>query len=458
MIISIALGFASLAALYLLVNLLAALVRAKKLQFICNAALLALLCAAAFALTGVNATYLGFVSVNPFSAMFALAFTLVAFLANLMVYDQPEGYADFMLLSSFALVGSYLIAFANSLITIMLGMGAIAIPLALIFLLSRKRSAGAATRFLIMSSLSVAAFSFAAVLVYGSSGTLALAAHQQGQVLSLAAALFIASIGFGASVFPFGALLPDVYHGISARAASLLCGLHNSVSLVAFMEVVVLLFLPFASAFQAIAVLSALTMLFGSVLAANQRSLRKMIAYASAAQAGYVLVGIAAQGAGLGAGCVQLFANILSFMGIIGIVAWLEKGERDSMDDLVGLYKENRFAAVALSIFLLSLIGVPFTAGFIGKFLVLLGAVQSGMLWLAVVGAANVAITVFYCARAMTAMYASKSGAKSMRLDLSTTCAISICLLLTLALGVYPQPMITIANNGAAYLLGLVAH
>jgi NADH-quinone oxidoreductase subunit N len=458
-LISLALGFASVLALYLLVNMLAGLVRARRLQFACNAVLLALLCVGAFLLASGTATYFGAVSANPFSAMFALVFTLTVFLANLLAYDQPQGYTEFMLLGSFALVGSYIVAFSNSLITVLLGIEAVAIPSAFIFLVSKKQSAGSAARFFIMSSLSVALLSFAAVLVYGSSGTLALAAHPQSTILLLAAAMFVAALGFGAMIFPFNASVAEVYQGISAHAASMLGGLYSKVSLAALILVFVLVFMPSGLAFKAIAVLSALTMFSGSLLAAGQSSLKKLLAHSSVAQAGFVLIGIATQNAaGLGASSVLIFADVFSFMGMLGIIAWLERGNRNRVDDLVGLYKENRFAAVALSIFLLSLIGMPFTIGFIGKFLVLLGAANSGLLWLAVVGVVNVAISAFYCARVITAIYASRTGGKRVRLGAATACAVVICLCATIALGIYPQPVMSVANSGAGYLFGLVAH
>ncbi len=457
--ISLALGFAVVLALYLLVNMSASLVRAKKFQFACNAILLALLCVGALALSGVTATYLSMISVNPFSAMFALAFTLTVFLANFLAYVAPQGYSDFALLGSFALAGSYLIAFASSLVAIFLGLEAVAVPAAFILLISRRQSAGAAAKFFIISSLSVAVLSFAAVLVYGSSGTLALAVHPQSPVLALAAALFIASLGFGALIFPFNASLAGIYHGASAQAISIAGVLQNKVGFAAMMLVFVLVFQSYGLAFQAIAVLAALTMLAGSVLANGQNSLKRLLAYASFAQAGFVLVGIATNSAaGLGASSVQIFADVFSFMGILGIIAWLERHDRSRVDDLVGLYKENRFVAVALCIFLLSLLGIPFTVGFVGKFLILLEATKSGLLWLAAVGVIEIAISVFYCARAMTAMYAGRAGAKRVRLDRATACVVVICLLLTLAFGIYPQPMISIANSGAGYLFSLAAH
>ncbi len=79
-----------------------------------------------------------------------------------------------------------------------------------------------------------------------------------------------------------------------------------------------------------------------------------------------------------------MFAHAFLFIGVLGIIAWLEKNGRSGTDDLIGLYKENRFAAIALTVFLLSMIGLPFTTGFVGKFLVLLSAIGSGLLWLAV--------------------------------------------------------------------------
>ena len=139
-----------------------------------------------------------------------------------------------------------------------------------------------------------------------------------------------------------------------------------------------------------------------------------MIAYASISQSGYVLLAIATQSTyGVGGGLLQILAEMITFMGILCITALLERENRSRVDDLVGLYKENRFLAVALSVLLLS-VKAPFTIGFVARFLVLVGAIKANFLWLAVIGALNSAILAFCLGKAITAIYTDKVGARSL--------------------------------------------
>lgn len=450
-------GFVSLVAMLLTGNALYRLAGKGRLQIWYNAIILSLLCALAYALGGTTATYLGVVEVNPFSAFFMLTLTLGVLLVNVLAHGRPKDYPDFALLSSFALVGAYIVASAGSLVSIFLGLETIGLPSLFMMLASRKQSLEAAAKFFIMSSVGIALLSFAVVIVYGASGALALSPLPQGPLLLFAAALFAASIGALASVFPFAAFVPDVYEGSPTHVTAMLGGVNGTAALAALIQVAILLFISFNVAFTALAALAVVTMLFGSMAALVQRNFKRMLAYASISQAGYVLIGMAAQSAaGIAGSLVQIFAQAFLFIGALAIVAWLENSGRSGTDDLIGLYKENRFAAIALTIFLLSMAGLPFTTGFVGKFMVLLGAVDSGLLWLAVIGIVNSVIMLFSFSRILTAVYTDKIGAGRIGLGASVAVVAAVCLALTLILGIWPQPLVSMAENGAGYLFGIL--
>ena len=129
---------------------------------------------------------------------------------------------------------------------------------------------------------------------------------------------------------------------------------------------------------------------------------------------------------------------------------------RSRVDDLIGLYKENRFLAVALSVLLLSVIGAPFTIGFVARFLVLVGAIKANFLWLAVIGALNSAILAFCLGKAITAIYTDKVGARSLPASPAILLAVGACLVLVIAFGIYPQPLVAMATSAANYLFGIV--
>ena len=151
----------------------------------------------------------------------------------------------------------------------------------------------------------------------------------------------------------------------------------------------------------------------------------------------------------------QIFAHMFLFIGALGIIAWLESKDRNEINDLIGLYRENRFMAISLTIFMVSLIGMPLTTGFVGKFLLFLSAVNSGLVLLAVIGVVNSVISAFYFAKAISAMYTDKLGAYSLRVDRCTLLVVAVCVAVTILLGVYPQPVIQLANSAGSYLLSL---
>jgi NADH-quinone oxidoreductase subunit N len=452
-------AFVSLLALLLAGNALFRLARKGGFQIWYNAAVLSLICAAIYAMGGAPATYLGLVNANPFSLFVMLIVTFAALLLNVLAYRYSPDYRDFALLSAFALVGAYVVASAGSLVAIFVGLESVSLPTVFIMLTSRRQGLEATTKFFIMTSVAIALLSFAVVIVYGAAGSLSLAPQQQGDLTLFAAALFLASLGIEASIFPFNVFTPDVYQGSAAHVTAALGGMNETVALAALMQVSILLFVSFDSAFLAIASLAALTMLFGSLVALVQKNFKRMMAYSSISQAGFILAGIATQGVpGITGSLFQMFAHAFLFIGVLGIIAWLEKSGRSGTDDLIGLYKENRFAALALTIFLLSMIGLPFTTGFVGKFLILLSAVGSGLLWLAVIGAISSVISVFFFARVLTSIYTNKVGAKRIRLDNVTAVVVVACLAIAVVFGLYPQPIITMAGNGAGYLFGILAH
>jgi NADH-quinone oxidoreductase subunit N len=353
----------------------------------------------------------------------------------------------------------YLIAGSTSLVSIFIGLELMSIPSSFIILLSRRESLEAATKYFVMASVAIALLSFAVVLVYGSTNSLALQLPQQqpSTLMSFAFILFVAALGFEASLFPFNVLLPDVYQGSSAYATAMLGGLNKKAGFAALLQIFILIFITFHFAFIAIALLSVLTMFYGNLGALVQENFKRMLAYSSISQAGYILMGIAvADQAGIGASLVQIFAHVFLFIGIMGIVAWLESRERNEINDLIGLYKENRLCAIALTFFMLALAGVPFTTGFVGKFLIFLSAVSAGLVWLALLGIINSIISVFYYAKAITAIYTNKLGAYRMRLDRPTLIVVLVCAALTLLFGIYPQPLIQMTSNAAGYLFASI--
>ena len=451
------LAFFAISAVLLVGNLLLRIFDRKLMQFCYNAVLITII--GILALSGLyynlQGTFFNVISVNPFSLFFIVIFTFGMLLVNIVAYSYSDNYGDFAILSIFALSGMYMLSLSNSLITIFIGLELASLPSVFMILLSR-RSGEAATKFFIMASIAISLLSLAIVLFYGGSGGLSLTRTSQNEMLVFAAVLFIVSLGIDASIFPFNLLIPDVYEGSPAYVTGMLGGLNKKLAFAALIQVLILAFVGYRSVFDIVALFAVVTMFFGNIAAIMQKNLKRMLAYSSISQSGYILIGIAtSSAAGLMGSLFQIFAHAFAFIGILGIVAWLESKHKHTIDDLNGLSGENRFAAFAMSLFMLAFVGLPFTTGFVGKFLIFVGAASAGMTWLAVLGIVNSVISIYYYSRPIMAAYSSekKRSIRHIHMEKTTMIAISIAVIITVALGVYPQPLISIAHNAASYLL-----
>ncbi len=447
-------AFFALLAVLVLSNITLLVIRRKKLQLIINAAILLLLVVVVSYMYAFNypSVQLGIISINQFSLFFMLIFATGMLLANILYYEFADNYCELAMLGSITLVGMYLVAGSTSLVTMFLGLELVSMPMVFSILLAKK-SFESATKFFIMASISIALFSFAMALSLGGSGTLDLGVSTYNYLMAFVAIIFIAALGFETSVFPFNVLIPDVYEGAPAYLTGTMGGINKIAGFVALVQILILIFILYKSAFLVVAILAVLTMFYGNIAALAQRNLKRLLAYSSISQAGYVLIGIATYSQeGLSGALFQIFAHGFIFIGMLAIVAWLETRNKQTVDDIVGLARENRLAAFAFSLFMLSLIGLPFTTGFVGKLLIFLSAVNSGLLWLALLGIVNSIVSVYYYAKPIMAMYASTEKKRHVVMPTGVAVVVALCLLITLIFGIYPQPMINLVTAAAAHL------
>jgi len=202
-----------------------------------------------------------------------------------------------------------------------------------------------------------------------------------------------------------------------------------------------------------VALFAVLTMFYGNIGALMQKNLKRLFAYSSISQAGYILIGVATYAPdGIGAAFFQIIAHSFIFIGILAIIAWMESRNKSTVNDLVGLARENRLAAFALTLFMLALIGMPFTTGFVGKLLIFLSAVNAGLLWLAAIGILNSIISIYYYARPIMAIYSRDGHRKRVGMPAYAAMVVALCLLITVVFGVYPQPIISLVTAAASHL------
>ncbi len=454
-------AFIAILGIIVFANLALFLAKKPKVQLAANSFMFLVLAAACFALSKYGSA-IGLImpsggtliSFSSFSLFFGMLFGIGMFLINVLAFSKTEAYQRFSLFSSLVFTGLYLVSFAGSFISIIIGMEIITLPTVLILLSGGYKTIEAAVKLFIMSAIAASSLAFGIVFYYGAANTVLFTQASEGVFLAGAAILAIAALGFESSIFPFNLWVPDVYEGARADATALLGSINKKAG---FVALILVLFAAFgaqeAQMTPILYIISILTMFYGNILALSQKNVKRMLAYSSISQAGYILIGIVtATGYGIAASIFQIAAHMFMFMGAMAIVYFMEKNNNEEVDNYVGLYRSNKFAAIVLTIMMLGFIGTPLTAGFIGKFLIFSSAVYNNMVLLAVIAIINTIISVYYYLKIMLAMFASKETKRKYKMDLNITAVAAACLIIVVVLGVYPGPVISMASAAAASL------
>jgi len=422
----------------------------RRSSFVFNLVFLILAFGIGLHLFSIQKIYFGILSVNSFGAFFAILLISALLLLNLIAYSYSSDYVVFAGLSSFMLLGSFAVVFSAAIPLVFIGLELVTMPAVFIILVSTRRSVEAAIKYLIVSALATAVFALAMVFFFGASGSLEITPLAKSAFSITALALFFVALGIESSQFPFSVVFPDVYEGSAGYATALLGGFNELVGFAALLLVVYVAFATFKISSYIAAGFAVFTMFYGNLAALHQENLKRLMAYSSISQAGYIIIGLAAGStSGIAASMFQIFAHSFLFIGLLAVISWLESRGRSSIESVIGLRDENKLAAFALVLFLLGLIGMPFTTGFVGKFLLFLSAVKSNMVWLAILGIINSIISIFYYAKLITAVLTSKFNARKQSMEITTKIVIIICSIVTLLFGIYASPVSNIAAYAA---------
>ena len=436
----------------------------KKAMFLASSALLfviALLSLILIALPS-NYTLFNLVHIYPFSSLFMALFALVMLLVNVLSYSKSNDYHNLLLLLSLSFAASFIVSTAMSIVAIFIGLELLATSSAFAILFEGKHRMEAAVKFFILSSVSVAVFAFALSMLFPYNMQLSLSPVVQNPNLTdatlalLSMVLFIVAFGFDTALFPFNLWVPDVYEGAPTYITSMLAGFNKKVAFVALIEVLFFVFLAYRSTFSVIlVVLATVTMFFGNLVALAQDNMKRMFAYSSISQAGYILVGLAAATQfGIEASIFYIVAHAFMIVGAFALIMWLESKNIRTIEDYSSLNSKNQFASISLTIIMLSMAGIPPLIGFAGKFLLFSSAIDANIVILAVFGVINSFISIYYYARVINSMYTS-GNAKRMEMDRRIAVIVVICLAAIILFGVYPQPLITVASRAAGSILGI---
>ena len=375
---------------------------------------------------------------------------------------------EYYALVLFSTSGMLLLTSASDLIVVFIAIELMSLSLYVLSgLFKRRRQAGEASmKYFLLGAFASAFLLYGIALLYGATGTTnidriaaAAAAAPHDTLLIAGLGLLLVGFGFKISSAPFHMWAPDVYEGAPTSVTALIA----TGSKAAVFAVLVRLLLSGVRAVQAdwtavLWVLAALTMTLGNVVAIAQSNLKRMLGYSSIAHVGYMLVGLAAGGAaGAGAVLFYLLAYTFTTAGTFGVITLCVRAGEEAVDvrDYAGLGRRHPVLAFALALLLLSLVGIPPLAGFVGKFYLFGAAVRAGFVWLTVLGVLNSAVAAYYYLRVIVTMYMQEPDGQSASVAPSFAggLALTIAVIGVVLLGLMPAPFVDLAQVAVAPLL-----
>ena len=415
----------------------------------------------------------GMLLADGFAAFFRLLVIGVGIMTVLASYrflarEEVET-GEYHALILFSVVGQCVMVTAAELIMIFIGLeiSSIATYVLAGYLRDDKRANEAALKYFLLGSFATAFFLYGIALIYGMTGSTNLIAIHNilamratappAALVAVAAALMSVGLGFKVSAAPFQIWAPDVYQGAPTPVTAFMSAGPKAAAFAILLRIFMTAFAPIGADWERLVWISALlSMTIGNFAALTQSNVKRLLAYSSIAHAGYVLVALAARSEiGTAAAMFYLAAYALMNVGALAVVAHLSgKGERFlNVDDFAGLGVRQPLTAALLTIFLLSFIGVPLTAGFFGKFYIFKAALQSHLIWLTVLGLLNSAVAAYYYLRIMVVMYMHEPSEAAMEVEPLGT-GMRLALLVgavgTFVLGVFPSTVLEFAGKSAA--------
>jgi NADH-quinone oxidoreductase subunit N len=411
----------------------------------------------------------GSVMVDGFSIFFNWIFVVAALIVAIVSYKyleiSGEHHGEYYSLILFAQCGMYFLATGADLVTLFIGLELMALCFYVMvgFLRSDKRSNEAALKYLLLGAFATGFLIYGFSVLYGLAGSTKLseiaAAVGQRQpwdpVVFLALATTTIGLLFKIAAAPFHMWAPDAYEGAPTTVTAYLSVASKAASIAFLLRLFSGTLAPFANSREAweplLSVVAVLTLTLGNLAAINQTNIKRLLAYSSISHAGYMLLGLIAgnehgiQGIAVYV-MVYTFMNLGAFLVIVALRRQNIIGE--DLDDIAGLVHKSPGYAVLMLIFLLSLAGIPPTAGFLGKYYIFLSLIETGHYTLAVVATLYVAVAIYYYFKIVRSMFAREATEKA---PLASSVGLRVALaasgILTLVIGIYPEPFLRLAQN-----------
>ncbi|HUS18026.1 MAG TPA: NADH-quinone oxidoreductase subunit N [Terriglobales bacterium] len=444
----------------------------KPIGYLSLIALIAALLASFCQVNHFGTAFFGMVRVDFFSVFFHVTVVVISILAVLSSLDYLDTqnihageYYGLILLGT---VGMGLMSSAMELVMMFIALEISSISTYILAGFRRRvaTSAESSLKYFLLGSFATAFFLYGVALIYGSTGTTNItaiaAALRTGNVSGLtymALALMFVGLGFKVASAPFHVWTPDVYEGAPAPIVALMSTGPKAAAFAMMLRVFFGSFAQLGAWWLPLIWISAvLSMTIGNLGALMQNNVKRMLAYSSIAHAGYILVAFASQQqVGIAAAIFYTATYAAMNVGAFAVVShFASEGERYvSIDDYAGLGRRSPVLAITLTIFMLSLIGIPLTGGFLGKFLVFSAALKSNLVWLTVIGVVNSAIAAYYYLRLIVVMYMQEGDDSVVLTPVPVAVAAALILAagLTIYLGVAPGHVLDMAARGAQDLV-----
>jgi NADH-quinone oxidoreductase subunit N len=376
---------------------------------------------------------------------------------------------EFYILVLFAAAGMVIMAGANDLIVVFLGLETMSLALYVLagFFRTEIQAGEASMKYFLLGAFASGFFLYGIALIYGATastnldkiGAAVKAGAGRDPLLLIGFALLLVGFGFKISAVPFHMWTADVYEGAPTSVTAFIATGSKAAAFAALLRLLLEALRPLQGEWTWLFwVLAVLSMTLGNIVAIAQQNLKRMLAYSSIAHVGYMLVGIVA-GGGMGGGSVLFYLLVYTFTtaGAFGVILLLERGGEEAVGvgDTAGLATRHPLAALALALFLLSLVGIPPTAGFVGKFYLFGAAVRSGYVWLAVIGVLNSAAAAYYYLRIIVNMYMREpEGTPAVIMpSFAGALAVAVALWGVIQLGIFPAPLFELAQSAVLPLL-----
>ncbi|MFD2874589.1 NADH-quinone oxidoreductase subunit N [Mucilaginibacter ximonensis] len=391
---------------------------------------------------------------------YSVAFSVVTIVSTILILLLSKGYfekisnhvAEYYAIILFSLAGVVVMVSYYNLAMLFIGIEIMSVSLYILAGIKKNDFASneAALKYFLMGAFSTGFLLFGFTLIYGSTGSFSLEGIQtwvlthkeMTPMLCVGVILVVVGLCFKVGVAPFHFWTPDVYEGSPSLITAYMSTVAKTASFAAFLRLFMTCFPVISNIWQpGLIVIAVITLFIGNITALYQQSFKRMLAYSSISHAGYLLFAILSLGAS-SANTIFVYATAYSIASIVAFGALIliqQETNSDSFDSFNGLGKKNPFLAFVLTVAMLSLAGIPLTAGFIGKFYAFNMAMGQYHIALLIIAVINAIISIFYYFRVIIAMYFRNAEREQIAVSPYYAFVLGFAALATIVIGVYPQ-------------------